>query len=404
MPRHPSVTDQNPFPEADAKHKATGPSETTDYSRVIIENLGQVAFDQAFNMLKSAPKEALTAWTCRLEGLPVGPRRTAGITAFFKTLAQIDAATAIDLALSMKRREPRWNAIGSISSATPSADLNQVARMFIALNEKKLSLTDLVTGWSRSDPAATARFLSNYSGDVDNRDVAQLMANWAALDPMAATEWLTQRDSFRRDETVCAAFYSGWLEHDRAAALNDLRIRAGDTSFDKGLEHVSKDLFKLSQDEARTFILTLSPAAQKTAVGSIYSDVTSVYLSGAPDLQGDEVAKWLITLPENLWHETIGEVLNRWPEEHVVERNIWMDQLPPDKRDAVLADYCRAVNWYMPTDNIRAGLKIRDPNLRRQALHKAFEEMEGEQRRQALTDTGLSPDESRELAKILKQP
>src|SRR5437868_10867577 len=76
------------------------PNDSANFSAVTIENLGQVEFDQAFGLLQSAPKEALTAWTKRLEALPVGPRRTAGLTAFFKTLAQIDTKTAVDLALS----------------------------------------------------------------------------------------------------------------------------------------------------------------------------------------------------------------------------------------------------------------------------------------------------------------
>lgn len=401
--RHPSVTDQYSVPEARREHNPSRAGETTDYSSVIIENLGQVAFDQAFDLLHLAPKEALTAWTKRLEGLPVGPRRTAGITAFFKTLAQIDANRAVDLALSLNLHEPRWTAIGAISNAIPAANLNEVARMYTALNEKKLALTDFVLSWSRSDPVATAEFLSNYGGDVENNDIRQLMANWAALDPTAATEWLAKHPD-RRDATVYAGFYSGWLEHDRAAALNDLRTRLDDQTFNKALEVVSKDLFKDSQEAARAFILTLPPPAQETGVDAIVGDITAIYLSGAPDLQADEVAKWLVTLPENLWHQNLGAILNRWPEQDQAARDEWIDQLPPGTRDAVLANYCRAYNSYVPTDNIRAGLRIRDPKLRQETFRNIFGDMDQEVRQELLANAKLLPAEVKELARILKQP
>jgi hypothetical protein len=378
-------------------------TELADFSKVTIENLGQVEFDHAFGLLRSAPKEALAVWTKRLEGLPVGPRKTAGITAFFKTLAQIDAHTAVDLALSLNLHEPRWTAIGAISNAIPAANLNEVARMFTALNEKKLGLTDLVMSWSRSDPVATAEFLSSYSGEVDNRDVGQLMANWAALDPSAAREWLAKHP-VHRDEAVYAGFYSGWLEHDRLAAINDLTPHLDDPAFKKALEVVSKDLFKDSPDASRTVILTLQPAAQETAVGAIVGDVTAIYMSGAPDLQVDEVAKWLITLPENLWHENLGAILNRWPDQDRAARDGWIDQLPPGTRDAVLADYCRAYPPYVATDNLRAGLKIRDRGLRQETFRNIFGKMDQEAREALLTDAQLMPEETQELMRILDRP
>lgn len=403
---HPAgATDQYPVSETGGAPapQLTNSRSAADYSGVTIENLGQVEFDQALNLLHSAPKKALQAWTKRLEELPVGPRRTAGITAFFKALSQIDASAAVDLALSLNLQEPRWNAIGAISTAIPAANLNEVARMYTALNEKKLSLTDLVLNWSRSDPVATADFLSNYSGEVDSRDVCFLMANWAALEPAAAQEWLEKHPA-HRDPTVYAGFYSGWLEHDQPAALNDLTTRLDDPTFSKALEAVSMDVFKASPDAARTFILTLKPAAQETAVSAIVGDVTAIYMRGAPDLQADVVANWLVTLPENLWHENLGAILNRWPDQDRVARDGWIDQLPPGPRDAALAEYCRAYSPYVPTDNFRAGLKIRDPTLRQETFRKIFGEMDPEVREELLAKVQLLPEETQDLMRILERP
>jgi hypothetical protein len=399
LPHYQNSTQQNPAVEVGPRLKPS--DQAKDYSGVLIENLGQVEFDQALDLLQSAPKEALAAWVKRLEDLPVGPCKTAGINAFFKALSQIDAATAVDLALSMKRRDPKWTAIGAISSAMPAANLNEVARMYTALNEKKLSLTDLVWNWSRSDPVATAKFLSNYSGQVDNEDIAHLMTNWAALDPVAAQAWLTEHPE-RREAGVCAGFYSGWVEHDRTTGLNDLRARVDDETYGKALDTVSRDLFKDSPDAARAFILTLPPAAQQAGVGAIVGDVTAVYLSGAGDLQTDEVAKWLITLPEELWRENLGDVMNRWEYRDRAGLEGWIDQLPSTTRDAVLADYCKAAGPYLQVENIRAGLKILDQKLREETLRHVFNETDPEGQEHFLTDTKLLPAEKEELVKILK--
>jgi hypothetical protein len=377
-------------------------NEVTNYSAVTIENLGKVEFDQAFGLLHSVPKEALTVWTKRLEALPVGPRRTAGITAFFKTLAQIDTKTAVDLALSMSRYESRWIAIASIGSATPAANLSEVARMYMALHEKKLGLSDLVVNWSRADPAATAQFLSRWEGDVDNRDIAQLMTSWAALDPAAAGRWLADQVPGRRDEDVYAGFYSGWLDQDRTAALNALRTAVNDKTLSKALGVVTMDLFKDSPGNAREFVLTLPSNVQESAVDSIVHDVTALYLSGVPDLQASDVAKWLITLPEELWREAIGEVVNRWPEQDSKERDAWIDQLPLNSHDAVLAAYCRAGNSYIQAHNIRMGLRIRDSNLRQETLRDVFGAMEEQAQRALWRNEQLTPAEMEELAKILQ--
>ena len=85
-------------------------------------------------------------------------------------------------------------------------------------------------------------------------------------------------------------------------------------------------------------------------------------------------------------------------------RDGWIDQLPPKTRDAVLADYCQAHNSYAPTDNIRAGLRIRDSTLRKETFRNIFRDMEGEARQELLSNAQLLPAEAKELARILKQP
>ena len=377
-------------------------NDRSELAKVTIENLGGVEFEHAYELLRSAPREALINWTRRLERLPQGPRRSAGIEAFFKTLAQIEARTAVDLALTMERHEPRWGAFGAIARATPASDLREVARMYTVLNEKKLSVGGLVHAWSLSDPVSTAEWIASYPGEIANDEIASLMSNWAAVDPAAARQWLATAGGHRHDPTVYAGLYSGWAEADPAAAFSDLAARGEDANFKKVIETVAEEVFKNSPDAARTFVSTLpTGAAQDAAVGAIVSDVTGIYLGGGPDLMADEVAKWLLTLPEHLWRENIGSVVNSWPDKDEAGQQTWINQLPQQTRDVVLAGYCRAYYPGRPTRNFQAGLRIVDRELREETLRKIFREMEEEPRQQLLKNLELSGEEARELGRIL---
>ena len=380
---------------------AAGPD---DFANIRIENLCDVGFDQAYQLLRSAPREALTTWSRRLEALPAGARRTAAVKTFFKTLAQIDARTAVDLALALDRHDPRWAAIGSVSNAVPVAELPEVARMFTALNEK-VSVNDLIGTWSRSDPAAAAEFLAAYPGDAENEDVASLMMNWAALDPAAAANWLAHAEPKRRVPETYASFYAGWVEHDRAAAFADLAARAGDETFLKAIETVAQNLFTESPDAARAFILALpAGAGRRAAAGQITGYFSRVYLGSDPlKLKADEVSKWLLTLPDDVWHEEIGQVISRWRRDDGAAVEAWLAQTPFAVRDRVLASYCRAFDWDEPSTGFGAGFAISDPHLRRETFRRIFADMTEEAREALLEKIELSPAHAREITSVLER-
>lgn len=381
------------------------PSEPGDFSNVAIENLGQVEFDHAFELLRSAPKDTLIAWTKRLETLAVTPQKTAAISVFFRTLAQIDTKTAVDLALGMERADPRWMAIGAIDIAAPSVNLPEVARMYTAINEPRQALVgDLIGKWSMTDPEATARFLASYPGKVLNEQIARFIGNWVALDPAAATQWLRATDASRRCPEVYAEFYAGWMLKDQTAALEDLAARGGDKIFKKAIRRASENLFTDSPDAARSFILQLpTSAAQKAAIDQITLHITGVFL-GSGDylhLKPDEVAKWLFTLPDNLWHKEIGSVMERWADKDPSAVDAWLNQVPPPARNRLLAEQCLALNWNFPAPGLKAGLQIRDRELREETFREIFREMVEDGREEILQKAELSAEEAAEVRRIL---
>lgn len=404
-PRHLSVTDQYPIPEVRGDHKPTRVGETTDYSNVTIENLGQVEFDQAFELIRSAPKEALTAWTKRLEALPLAPRKTAAINMFFKTIAQIDTRTAVDLALAMDRNDPRWTAMKAVAVAAPYSNLDEVARMYSTIGPTGQSIAgDFIAKWSTVDPEATARFLASYPGKVTNRDIEPFVANWAAVDPDGAKDWLAQADASRRDASMYESLYLGWLLKDRSWAVQDLAARATDKVFEKAVTRVNEEVFTQSPDAARNFVQALPPDEQAAAVDAITAHFKNIYIGGDYlSLKADEVAKWLVTLPDSLWKD-VGYVINRWAGSDSGAVDAWLNGMSPQVKDRLLAEHFRvSVTNDDPTAGFQSALRISNRAQREETFREVLKKMDPEARKELLEKPKLPPEQAAELRQILRR-
>jgi hypothetical protein len=110
----------------------------------------------------------------------------------------------------------------------------------------------------------------------------------------------------------------------------------------------------------------------------------------------------LLTLPDNLWHDQIGSVIDRWAGEDQPALDAWYNQMPPKGRDRLLAEQCRAFNWNLPKSSFKAGLRISDPELRQNTFRQIFKDMVEEGKQELLRKAELSGGEARELERILK--
>jgi hypothetical protein len=204
---------------------------------------------------------------------------------------------------------------------------------------------------------------------------------------------------------VYADFYAGWMLKDRTAALEDLAPHGGEKIFKKAIQTVSENLFTDSPDAARSFVLMLpNSAAQKAAVDQITLHITGIFLGGGDylHLKPDEVAKWLFTLPDDLWHKEIGSVIDRWADSDPSAVDAWLNQLPPQTKDRLLAEQCLAYNWNLPTAGLKAGLQIRDRELREKTFREIFKDKVEEGKEELLQKAELSGEEAAEIQRILK--
>ena len=394
-------------PAGELRRRSIREEEIADLSKVTIENLGQVEFEQAYGLLQAAPREVLSDWTKRLEALPVGPRKTAAITAFFKTLAQLDAKTAVDLALTLTRREPRATAASAINAATPASSLSEVARLLTSVKSEgvPLSATELIEEWSWTDPVSTSQFVASHPEMANEVSLSLLLGNWAEVDPAAAKAWLDQLDASQQDPRVYRGFYAGWFEHDRPAALSHLIANAGDEKLDKAIEGVAHFLFSESPATARAFVLDLPEGhARKTAIDEITGDATGRFLRGGPSFSADAVAKWLFTLPADEWQDNLGLVVSKWSGEDPAAVDHWLNDMPTPTRDRVAAEFCLAYDWDNPQRNFAAGLRITDRQLREQTFREVFKRVGSKKRARGLLQrANLPAEEAAALERLMVQ-
>ncbi len=392
-------------PAGELRRRSVREEESADLYRVTIENVGQVEFEQAYGLLQAAPREVLSDWTRRLEALPVGPRKTAAITAFFKTLAQLDAKTAVDLALTLTRREPRATATSAINAATPVSSLAEVARLLASGEVERMSAISLIEKWSWTDPVSTSQFVASHPEMADEFGVGLLLGNWAALDPAAAKAWLDQLDASRQDPRVYRDFYSGWFEYDRPAALNHLIANAGDEKLNKAIESAAHFLFSESPVTARAFVLDLPEGqARKAAISHITVEAAGHFIRGTPSFSADAVAKWLFTLPPDNWQDNLGSVVSKWSGEDSAAVDQWMNDMPTPTRDQVAAEFCLAYDSDDPARNFAAGLRINDPQLRENTFREVFKKVGSKKRaRELLQRANLPPEQAAALERLMAQ-
>lgn len=391
-------------PAGELRPRSVHEEEIADLSRVTIENLGQVEFEQAYDLLHSAPRDVLERWALRLEALPTGPHKTAAISTFYKTVAQLDTKTAVDLALMLTRHEPRWTAISAVGAAAPAANLSEVARMMSSVNLKKLSVTDLVVNWSRTDPVSTSRFIaSNRDLAVESYDLKLLLNNWAALDPAAAKVWLDNLEASRRDDDVYQGFYEGWFERDRTAAVTHLVTHAADEKLKKAVEGYADALFAASADEARAFVVQLPKgSARDAAISQIAGRATGRFELDSQRSEPASIARWLFTLPDDAWQGHIGYVLSSWSEQDGPAVESWLDQMSGPTHDRLAADFCRAFDWNQPQRSFVAGFKITDRQLRHETFREIFKNVGKKKRaRELVSAAKLSPEQTGELEGII---
>ncbi len=339
-----------------------------------MRNVATVPFSQLYDILRSASPEQIAAWARELEQMPEGPRRTAAVTSFYKSLIQVDPAAAIKAIHEALNLNVRDAAIEALLKTAPESIWGDIAGMFLHLRKPVNinSREDVIWRWSMVDPGAAAHFIEAHPEKDEKGEDGRLwalLANWGEIDPAAAKAWL-EEDAARQTDDAFRAFACAWASVDRAAAIDYAVANAGTANFDEAIKDLAYYMFPKHPEDSRALVLRLPPAQARLAVENIMGQTTAVLLHAPEGYQRppEEAARWVVALPSELWSDGIGAVVNGWMRDDQDEAVSWINQLPAATRDVALADVCRKA-WLEDAERAVAfGMTISNPKLRDEAL------------------------------------
>jgi hypothetical protein len=348
-----------------------GPLPEHDHSRINVREIATVPFSQLYDVLRSASREQLLAWARDLEQMPRGPRQRAAVTAYYKSLIQVDHRAAIEAVLKAKNLNMRDLAIDALLKAAPESIWRELAEMIINLPFQKRGAfrEDVIWNWSRVDPAAVSKFIESHPAAGEDRRISSLMSHWPAIDPVAALQWL-EADPARQTSDAWSAFLVSWAGVDRAAAIDFALANAHRPNFADVINSLAHHFVRTTKEGATRFMLLLPPEHAKAAVQSIayFTGAVIVGRGAAHQQPPDEVAKWMVGLPMELWSESIGEVAKAWLRRDATNATRWFDQLRPEMRDTAIASLCRAAESESSPHVFALAWTISDPAARDKAL------------------------------------
>jgi hypothetical protein len=365
-----------------------------------VREIVDAPFDTLYRSLKAAPPELLNEWAKDLEKIAATPTRWAAITTFCKALIQVNPVAARKIILELKK-ENRWQAMLAIREAAPPRAMKEVAEVLLSYDRMEISscgwdfLREAIDEWSRNDPIAVKHFIEEHpKGDME-RYSGKLVRNWAASDPEAARDWVTQQLERRQipqktseegsyseedygdydREEILQGWVEGFLENDREAALSYLLAHDND-EIAKALPGVVGAVFLESPEEASAFILRLPENRQAEALGGVIDKADRFVWGDADDRtrSPEFVADWMLQFPSEMWRENIPRVLLEWKYRNTPEMLAWMGDLPNDTQRTVVTHY----DFYLGSDSaeeeFQMVMDITNTALRDQLLERLMEQ------------------------------
>jgi hypothetical protein len=344
-----------------------------DQKSLTVREIATVPFSELYDVLKSASHEQLLAWARDLEQMPRGPRQRAAVTAYYKSLIQVDHRTAIDAVFRAQNLPIRDAALEAITKAAPESIWGELAEALAGLPFPKRVVfgENIISNWSAVDPVAAAKFVeTNPLTDPDDRLVS-LLHNWGEIDPHAAREWL-EADHSRQTKDAVSAFVNAWARTDRPAAIGYALANALRPEFEDAIKDLASGFLREEQSEATRLMLLLPPESAKAALKQVARDTASgnFHLSDNDERSSDLVLRWMLTLPIELWKDAAGGLVDDWLTRDPGAATNWLDQLRPDLRDAAIASFCRGANSGSVEQVLALSQTITDRQLRDRSLRE----------------------------------
>ena len=385
-------------------YKSLSPEQT----QVILRDIATVPFSELYDVLKSASRDQLLAWARDLERMPRGPRQRAAVAAYYKSLIQVNPRAAIEAVLRAQNLNAREVALDALTKATPESIWGDLAEMMLQLPYPKHAnlAEDIIWNWSRVDPVAASQFITTHPRSGEDGRLFSLLCNWGEIDPLAARDWV-EADPSRQTKDAIRALVSGWEDTDRPAAVQYVLANASRPNFQDAINELAYDFVRRAKDQATSLILLLPPEQAKITLQHIAHEASAVII-GFPagyERPPDEIARWMITLPPELWSDAMGPVAAEWLKNDAASATSWLNQLQPNLRDAAIVSFCRTPNTDLAEQVLTLGQSITDHKLRDSALGQFARNLRDtrEQSIEAVNDLPISDKQKAYLLEVMPE-
>lgn len=364
-----------------------------------VPNIIGLPFVESYRILKSATPENVRSYYKQLVQLPIGPRRNAPLSAFFKILVQANPSLAKDLILELNK-DDRWLPMWAIRDAATPRGMEMVAEVLLSFDRIEISgcsydiLRDHLDEWGKNDPLALKKFLeTNRSRDVEQY-FEKLILNWAMSDPEAAQQWMAEEIRKRpvlpnipqedgseivQDsdwkyavEGMAVAWVQGFLHHDPDVAVSYVLEHLDNEAVKRALFQFSAELFTMSPDRARDFISRLPESEQQSdSLNGVGNQANSLVRNDGNDITSPRyVAEWMLRFPPLVSHQGMQSVLRSWQHANPEELFAWMANLPAQNREAVVRQFPVYVTAEDAQQDFDTVMLAGDRVLREQLLEK----------------------------------
>jgi hypothetical protein len=401
---------------ANARVLAPSPATSTpappSHRQLEVTEIVALPFAKFYEALRGAPGEAREKWASELMAMPEGPRRRAAVSGFYKLLVQFDPEAAVKAIGEIEDVPLQRLALDAAVNAAPGFALPLMAELSLTLQDritgKRDHLSDVLLEWALIDPPAAAQFINDHTEAIDEFGrgrylyVDQVISTWAAVDPTAAKEWIDRKERWVGWE-IREFFIGGWYENDRAAAVSYTLTHAEEPEMDAAIGRILQNLYSDSKEESAKFIENLPESKRSTAFTEAFRHLILSEEEDSGDLlfTPHAIASWMVEFPPAYWKGALGGLFGN-DAKGAADLLAWIQQSPPDVREAAAAEYSAPFDQPAP-EKLAPVLQVADSVLRDQLFRAMIknQSLDFDEATIAVSNAALSPEQKRHFFQII---
>lgn len=290
-----------------------------DYSKITDPRVRETGVGDALKALATKdPKAAIAFMSDSTEGIPAQMLAQRYRNAI-QGMAANDPATALAFVQNLDPNAPanaqiQRQGLTAVADAMASTgNFTDALALFSALPdaEKTTASAELMNQWAQLDPADATKYVATLTDPTQQSTAAaQVARNWARDDPAAAAAWAASVDSAASDSTgqptgaALAAAMRSWSRYDLDGSAAFLNTLTPSPQTDQAVATFAAQARNVDSTTALAWSAQITdPATRDKAIGSVAirmlasGDTAGLQAAIASNQISPDQAQWLATLP-----------------------------------------------------------------------------------------------------------